>query len=139
MVNTADPQIRALQKALCQTWWNIGLLGLLLLAFLGGIIYAALFAEDALKRKEDAFLADVRQRIRQDAGWLTEEMVQDAFPLPSVVPVQDWAKAPEPRVKVTVRARLSIIIPGARTGSNCPVWRLKYSTTGSAPGMLPSW
>jgi hypothetical protein len=70
---TADPEIAALKKALHQTWWNIGLLGLMLLAFLAGIVYTAFFAEGALKRKEDQLLADVRQRVRQDAGWLTDE------------------------------------------------------------------
>jgi hypothetical protein len=70
---TADPEIAALKKALHQTWWNIGLLGLMLLAFLAGIVYTAFFAQDALKRKEDQLVADVRQRVRQDAGWLTDE------------------------------------------------------------------
>ena len=34
-------------------------------------------------------------------GWSTDAMVQLAFPLASVVPLQDWAVEPEPMVNVT--------------------------------------
>jgi hypothetical protein len=72
---TAEAQIAALRTALRQTWLNIGLLSLLLLAFVAGIVYAAFFGEGALKRKEDQFVTDVRQRVQEDTGWLTDEAV----------------------------------------------------------------
>jgi hypothetical protein len=65
----------ALRAALRQTWWNIGLLSLLLLAFLAAIVYAAFFADDALERKEDRLVTDVRHRVQEDTGWLTDEAV----------------------------------------------------------------
>src|SRR5687767_14822162 len=36
-------------------------------------------------------------------GWATAAMVQDACPAASVTPEQDWAVAPEPNPRTTVR------------------------------------
>jgi hypothetical protein len=53
----------------------------MLLAFLGGIIFAALFVQETLERKEGQLIADAQQRIQQDSGWLTDAAVDLVVPV----------------------------------------------------------
>lgn len=75
---TADPSFEALHQALRQTRWNLALAALLLLGFVGGLVYLGYFIEHKLQARQEQVLREVREKFLENVQPLMEKAGEEA-------------------------------------------------------------
>lgn len=75
---TADPRFEALHQALRQTRWNLALAALLLLGFVGGLVYLGYFIENKLQDRQEQILHEVRGQFLENVQPIMEKAGEEA-------------------------------------------------------------